>query len=91
MVVGAILTLITVVLLVVVKFRRSRSSGDQDGHQPHTEKHSGPNSASLLHSTSSGKDLAPSSVRDGPGDEKDPDIIPAKYGEFVFTTNKRVL
>lgn len=86
MVVGAALTFISVVLLVVVKFRRSRSSGEQDGRQPHVEKHSGPNSTSLLHSTPSGKDLGPSGVRDGPGDEKDPDIIPAKFGEFVFTT-----
>ncbi|XP_023711739.1 nephrin isoform X2 [Cryptotermes secundus] len=79
MVVGAALTFISVVLLVVVKFRRSRSSGDQDSHQPHVEKHSGPNNTSLLHSTPSGKDLATSGVRDGPGDEKDPDIIPAKF------------
>jgi hypothetical protein len=88
MVVGAALTFISVVLLVVVKFRRSRSSGDQDGRQPHVEKHSGTNSTSLVHSTTSGKDLGASGVRDGPGDEKDPDIIPAKFGEFVFTTKK---
>jgi hypothetical protein len=88
MVVGAALTFITVVLLVVVKFRRSRSSGEQDGCQPHVEKHPGPNSTSLLHSTPSGKDLASSGVRDGPGDEKDPDIIPAKFGEFVLKTMK---
>jgi hypothetical protein len=85
MVVGAALTFISVVLLVVVKFRRSRSSGEQDGRQSHSEKHSGPNSTSLLHSTPSGKDLGPSGVRDGPVDEKDPDIIPAKFGEFAFT------
>jgi hypothetical protein len=86
MIVGAALTFISVVLLVVVKFRRSRSNGDQDGRQPHVEKHSGPNSTSLLHSTPSGKELGPSGVRDCPGDEKDPDIIPAKFGEFLFTT-----
>jgi hypothetical protein len=91
MVVGAALTFISVVLLVVVKFRRSRSSEDQDGRQPHAEKHSGPNSTSLLHSTPSGKDLGSSGVRDGPGDEKDPDIIPAKFGEFVFATKNVVM
>lgn len=85
MVVGATLTLLSVVLLVVVKLRRSRSGRDQDGRQPHAEKHSGPNSTSLLHATPGSKDLGPSGGRDGVGDEKDPDIIPAKFGEFVFT------
>lgn len=90
MVVGAALTCVSVVLIVVVKFRRSRSSGDQDDHQPHSEKLSGPNSTSLLHSASSGKDLGSSGARDGPGDEKDPDIIPAKFGEFIFTAENSV-
>lgn len=82
MVVGTALTLLSVVLLVVVKLRRSRSDRDQDGRQLQTEKHSAPNSTSLLHLTPAGKDLGPSGVRENFGDEKDPDIIPAKFGEF---------
>lgn len=85
MIVGTALTLLSVVLLVVVKLRRSRSGRDQDGRQPHAEKHSGSNSTSLLHVTPGGKELGPSGVRDCVGDEKDPDIIPAKFGEFLLT------
>jgi hypothetical protein len=89
MVVGAALTLLSVVLLVVVKLRRSRSGRDQDCRQPHAEKFSGRNSTSLLHSAQGGKDLVSSGGgKDGVGDEKDPDIIPAKFGEFLFTTRE---
>jgi hypothetical protein len=91
MVVGAALTLLSVVLIVVVKLRRSRSGRDQDGHQPHAEKHSGPNSTSLLHSAPGSKDFGPSGCRDGVGDEKDPDIIPAKFGECFLTIKKCVM
>jgi hypothetical protein len=90
MVVGTALTLLSVVLLVVIKLRRSRSGREQDGRQPHAEKHSGPNSTSLLHLTPGGKDLGSSDVRDAVGDEKDPDIIPAKFGEFLFADVKVV-
>ncbi|XP_069700710.1 neural cell adhesion molecule 2-like [Periplaneta americana] len=79
MVVGAALTLLSVVLLVVVKIRRSRSGRDQDGRQPHAEKHVGPNNTSLHHTAQGGKDLGPSGGREGVADEKDPDIIPAKF------------
>jgi hypothetical protein len=91
MVVGTALTLLSVVLLVVVKLRRSRSGRDQNDRQPQTEKHSGPNSTSLLHLTPGGKDLGPSGVRESVGDEKDPDIIPAKFGEFLLTAVKVVI
>jgi len=91
MILGMALTLLSVVLLVVVKLRRSRSGRDQDGRQPHAEKHSGSNSTSLLHVTPGGKELGPSGVRDCVGDEKDPDIIPAKFGEFLLTAMNVVM
>ena len=77
------LTLLSLVLLVVVKLRRSRSAREQNGRQTHAEKHAGPNSTSIIHSSPGGKELVPAGGRDGLGDEKDPDIIPAKYGEFI--------
>lgn len=91
MVTGAAITLLFIIFFVMATLRRLRSGRDQDGCQPHAEKHSGPNSTSLLHPAPGGKDLGPSGGRDGVGDEKDPDIIPAKFGEFVFTVTTSVI
>ncbi|XP_068081758.1 neural cell adhesion molecule 2 [Anabrus simplex] len=68
MVVGAALTLLSIVLLVVVKVRRSRARGQ--GAAPRPDKLQ----ASTL--TVPNKEVA--AGRD-PTDEKDPDVIPAKF------------
>nr|CAD7425655.1 unnamed protein product [Timema monikensis] len=71
MVVGAALTLLSVVLLVVVKVRRKRSR--DRGRQQGGSKLQGPNGTASL--PSAGKNLPSRDCVD----EKDPDIIPAKF------------
>lgn len=73
MVIGAIFTLIIIVLLVAVRLRRSQNGMNTD-EQKTVQEPQGVTSKPLLRSVS------PRDV-----DEQDPDVIPAKYGEWTLT------
>lgn len=83
MIVGAASTLICIVFLVIVKVRRNRE------HVQRVEKPAGPACDTVADIASReippGKETTTLVSREG--DEKDPDIIPAKYGKYkvMFT------
>ncbi|XP_044745589.1 neural cell adhesion molecule 2 [Coccinella septempunctata] len=73
-IIGAVLTIIIVVLIVIIRVRRS------SGHRNATLEHKVIGGGGTQHNTLSSTKplLRSSSPREG--DEKDPDVIPAKFG-----------
>lgn len=69
---GVVFTLIVIVLMILIRMRRSQESSDDDQKSVH-EQPGG--ITKTLHRNVSPREF----------DERDPDIIPAKYGVFILT------
>lgn len=77
--IGATLTMIIVILLIILRIRRTQIN---QGASPLEQKISVRASLHNQNTTSSTKPLLRSSSPKEI-DERDPDIIPAKYGKFI--------
>lgn len=80
---GAALTLLAVIFVIVVKVRRSRSVPPARTHDVTVAKHAATHHSVAMVALGT-KDIAQG--REMP-DEKDPDIIPAKYGKMSYWLN----
>lgn len=85
-VIGGAFTIIAIVFFVIVRVRRAQTNG------PEAEQKVLGGGANLGQNLSSTKPLLRSaSPRDCAGDERDPDVIPAKYGNYMFLYFKLVV
>lgn len=81
--IGATLTLIIVICLIILRIRKTQNSGDASPLEHKTLVGSSVRNQNTLSST---KPLLRSfSPRDI--DDKDPDVIPAKFGEYCLIDN----
>lgn len=80
-VIGATLTVITVLLIIIIRIKRKHNYQDASPLEQKSLVGALPHSHNRLSSTK--PLLRRCSLKEA--DERDPDIIPAKYGTFIFS------